>query len=349
MMESSDHEVLRAALDWLEGGRRVILITVARTWGSSPRPVGSLAAVRDDGQLVGSVSGGCVEEDLVERITSSLTLQRGGIQSPPSFSLPGYESIHLPEVVSYGISREEARRFGLPCGGRLELVLEPLADPAPVRRVLEALAERRLLIRRLDLASGELSLHPASREQAFSYDGRYLEQVFGPTWRLLIIGANQLARFLAEMALALDYHVIVCDPRTEILQHWSVPGVELDSRMPDDAVLALADDERSAVVALTHDPRLDDMALIAALDSKAFYVGALGSRISNAKRRERLALLEVSEAGLARLHGPVGLPIGSRTPAEIAVAILAELTAVRHGVRLAMAPASSPDRARTCR
>jgi xanthine dehydrogenase accessory factor len=319
-MESSDHEVLRLLADWLEAGHSATLITVAQSWGSSPRPPGSLAAVCDDGRLVGSVSGGCVEEALVERIVNS-PLLRGGLA-------------RLPEVVSYGVNREQASRFGLPCGGRLELVLEPLNEPQPVRTVLNALEERRLLLRRVELASGAVSLLRAGREQRFAYDGRYLEKVFGPAWRLLIIGANQLARFLAEMALALEYHVSVCDPRTEVTASWQLAGVELDQRMPDDAVLALADDECSAVVALTHDPRLDDMALLAALDGKAFYVGALGSRASQARRRERLAWLGVSEAGLARLHGPVGLPIGSRTPAEIAVAILAEVTAVRHGVCL---------------
>ena len=322
-MESSDHEVIRAAVDWLEAGRSVTLITVARTWGSSPRPVGSLAAVRDDGWLVGSVSGGCVEEELIQQLKATPV--------PP---LPGEPSLPLPQIVSHGVSFEQARRVGLPCGGRLELVLERLTDPAGLRAVLAALEARHLLRRRLELTSGTVSLQPAGRGHDFFYDGLYLEKVFGPRWRLLLIGANQLARFVAEMALALDYEVSVCDPRADSAAAWQVAGITVDNRMPDEAVLALADDERSAVIALTHDPRLDDMGLMVALDSKAFYVGALGSKLSTAKRRERLAQLGVSEASLARLHGPVGLPIGSRTPAEIAVAILAELTAVRHGLKL---------------
>lgn len=314
-LESSDKEVLRAALAWRRAGERVTLITIARTWGSSPRAVGALAAVRGDGRLAGSVSGGCVEEDLIQRLCG---------QDPPL----------RPEIVTYGVGGQEAARFGLPCGGRLELVVEAVQDPGGLLAVLDTLEGRGLVARRLELDSGRVSLHPAGRDREFHYDGQVLEKVFGPAWRLLIVGANQLARYLAEMALALDYQVIVCDPRAEIRAAWEAPGAALDPRMPDDAVKALADDPRSAVVTVTHDPRIDDMALMEALDCGAFYIGALGSRLSTAKRRERLRQLEVSEAGLARLHGPVGLDIGSRTPAEIAVAILAEITAVRHGIRL---------------
>jgi xanthine dehydrogenase accessory factor len=331
-MDSADHEVLRAAAAWLDAGHGVSLITIARTWGSAPRPAGALAAVRADGRLTGSVSGGCIEEQLIERL----------VAQPPA--------VGRPEVISYGVTREEAGRLGLPCGGRLELVLEALAEAATLRPLLTALAQRQLLERRLHLASGQVSLHTADRDQPFHYDGAVLAKVYGPTWRLLLIGANQLSRYLAEMARALDYEVIVCDPRREQVADWPAPaGVTVDHRMPDDAVLALADDPRSAVVTLTHDPRLDDLALLVALDSRAGYVGALGSQRSQARRRPRLRELGVSATGLARLHGPVGLPIGSRTPPEIAVAILAELIAARQGVALplgvtatAIAAADSP-------
>jgi len=154
--------------------------------------------------------------------------------------------------------------------------------------------------------------------------------VHGPRWRLLIIGAGQASSYLANMALALDYEVIVCDPREEFRQTWDVPGTTLLADMPDDAVVALGIDRHSAVVALTHDPKLDDMALLEALKSPAFYVGALGSTASNAKRRQRLALFDLTAEQIARLHGPVGLDIGSRTPPEIAVAILAHLISVRN-------------------
>jgi xanthine dehydrogenase accessory factor len=319
-VESADREVLAAAASWLEQGRRVYLATVVRTWGSSPRPVGSLMAVCDDTRFAGSVSGGCVEDDLAARLAARV--------------LPATP----PRLESYGIAAEQTHRFGLPCGGRLDLVVEELTSAEPLRAILRRMDARELIARRLCLGTGEASLHPARRDQVFEFDGDNLIRVFGPAWRLLLIGAGQLSRHVAEMALALDYHVIVCDPREDYAAAWQVNGAELDARMPDEVVRERACDARSAVIALTHDPKLDDMALREALPSPAFYVGALGSRANNARRRERLKSLNVPESALARLHGPVGLPIGSRTPAEIAIAILAELTAVRHGVVLQALP-----------
>lgn len=316
-MDSPDHEVLKAAADWLDAGHGVYLVTVARSWGSSPRPPGSLLAVRaHDGACVGSVSGGCVEDDLGARLAA-----HGA-------------AMQLPRVESYGVTAEQTRHFGLPCGGQLDLVVERLDSAAPLRTLLAAIAARRLVARRLCLATGETSLHAATRVEEFSFDGDNLVKVFGPAWRLILIGAGQLSRLTAQMAQALDYEVIVCDPREDYAAQWQVAGTALDTRSPDEAVKDLACDARAAVVALTHDPRLDDLALLEALASPAFYVGALGSRLNSARRRARLAALEVPAAALARLHAPVGLPLGSRTPAEIAVAILAELTAVRHGITL---------------
>ncbi len=312
-MDAPDLEVLRTAIVWMDQGHAVRLATVAATWGSSPRPPGSMAVLRADGHLLGSVSGGCVEDDLLRRMDASL---------------PG----DLPEVIRYGGTADESRRFGLPCGGRLELLVERLSAVEPLQAIVSSIDARKTLARRLCLATGEASLHVSARDRDFSWDGRDMIKVFGPAWRLLVIGAGQVSRYLAQMALALDYQVIVCDPRAEYRDTWTVAGVELDPRMPDDACIALARDARSAVIALTHDPKLDDLALIEALDSQAFYVGALGSIANNTRRRERLASLQVPAAALARLHGPVGLRIGSRTPPEIAVAILAELTAVRRRV-----------------
>lgn len=315
-MESTDHEVLRNAIDWLEQGQAVTLFTVASTWGSSPRPPGSLLAISADGRLSGSVSGGCVEEDLL------LRLQDGSL------------CVTSPTLIDYGVNREDAARFGLPCGGRLELVVEQLETAAPLSPVLRAIEERRLITRRVCLTTGECSLHSAAATDSFYYDGDTLSKPFGPNWRMLLIGAGQLSRYVAEFALALDYEVIVCDPREEYARSWQVAGTQFDRRMPDDAVTALAADHRCVVMALSHDPKLDDMALMNALDADLFYVGALGSQRNNEKRRERLATLGVSAANLGRLHGPIGLPIGSKTPPEIAVAILAEVTAARHGIQL---------------
>ncbi len=315
-MDSVDLQVLKSSVEWLHAGHRVVLATVVETWGSAPRPPGALLAIRDDGQVSGSVSGGCVEDDLIDRIRNH--------------SLAGDK----PEIVVYGISKEQAARFGLPCGGRLQIVLEPLADAAALTHLLKRIGQRELIARTVDLQSGVATLSPASRKDVLTFDGMKLTTIHGPRWRLLIIGAGQLSRYLAQMAMALDYNVVVCDPREEYANSWDVPDVDFDRGMPDDVIMQLDLDSHSAVVAVTHDPKLDDLALIEALKSAAFYVGALGSRLNTARRKERLAEFDLSKGELDRLHGPVGLRIGSKTPPEIAVAILAEMTAVRYGIDL---------------
>jgi xanthine dehydrogenase accessory factor len=315
-MDSVDLQVLKTSIQWLKDGHKVVLATVVETWGSAPRPAGALLAVRDDGQVAGSVSGGCVEDDLIERIRKR--------------ELAGDK----PELTVYGISKEEAARFGLPCGGQLRIVLEPVTSTQWLHELLQRVGQRELVSRELDMQTGVVRLVAASRSDTMSFDGRTLRTVHGPRWRLLIIGAGQISHYLAQMALALDYSIVVCDPREEYADTWSVPGCDFTRGMPDDVIAELDLDSHSAVVAVTHDPKLDDLALIEALKSPAFYVGALGSRLNTAKRKQRLAGFDLSQAELDRLHGPVGLRIGSKTPPEIAVSILAEMTAVRHGVDL---------------
>jgi xanthine dehydrogenase accessory factor len=312
-MDSLDLDVLKQARDWRAAGHAVWLVTVIETWGSAPRPPGALLAVCDDAQVVGSVSGGCVEDDLVERV-------RHG------------ERVAAPSLVVYGVGKDEAARLGLPCGGTLRLVQEPLRDTAWIDELLARTTGHELVARCLELATGRVTLEAASRGEAFAFDGQTLRALFGPRWRLLIVGAGQLSRALAPMAQALDFEVICCDPRQEYHLSWEVPGTTFSTAMPDDLALELQLDAHSAVVALTHDPKLDDLVLLEALKSPAFYVGALGSRANNAKRRERLAMFDLSADEIARLHGPIGLHVGSRTPAEIAVSIAAELVAVRNGV-----------------
>jgi xanthine dehydrogenase accessory factor len=316
-MDSSDLQALACALDWLRAGQRVTLATVVQTWGSSPRPPGAWAAFGDDGRVAGSVSGGCIEDDLAD-------LVRRANASPT-----------LPRVVHYGVSQADAARFGLPCGGRLQLVLEP-AQEAVLAELQQRLMQRERVLRVLDLPSGRCALLPASGREprcSLSANGQTLSTRHGPSWRLLIIGAGQTSHHLATMAQALDYAVTVCDPRADYRAAWAVHGSEFTTQMPDDAVLALRPDAHTAIVALTHDPKLDDLALIDALQSDAFYIGALGSRLNQHKRKARLQEhFELTNAQLARLHGPVGLAIGSRTPAEIAVSILAEMTACKNGV-----------------
>ena len=313
-MDSVDLDVLKKCDEWLEAGHRALLVTVVKTWGSSPRPDGAMLAVRDDGLAAGSVSGGCIEDDLIERMRHD-----------------GFQQTRC-DVVTYGVSADEARRFGLPCGGTIRLVLEPLRRDSGIRALLREIEAGHLTARRLELATGRATLHPARASDGQVFDGAVLTTIHGPRYRMLIIGASQLSKYLAQIAVGLDYQVTVCDPREEYMETWDVPGVTLVRTMPDDTVNALALDERCAVVALTHDPKLDDLALMEALKSRAFYVGALGSRANNAKRRERLREFDLRDDEIARLHGPIGLYIGSRTPPEIAISILAEITAVKNGV-----------------
>lgn len=317
-MPGTEWEVLSALRAWQAQGHAAALATVVRTYGSSPRPAGSLAAIRDDGAVIGSVSGGCIEQDLIERVRTAI---------PP-----------LPQRLFYGGAPEENRRWSLPCGGQMELVLEPAPGAALLDPLLAALQTRQPIARRLDLTSGASSLFTPGATASLVCDAHQLVTPHGPQLRLLIIGAVHTARYLAEMAAALDYSVLVCDPREEYRATWNVPGSELLDGMPDDAVTAAQPDAYTAIVALTHDPKLDDMALMEALRSPAFYVGALGSQRNNARRRDRLALLDLTAADIARLRGPVGVPVGSHTPPEIAVAILADLIAVRNGIELVALP-----------
>lgn len=314
-LHSTDRQVLDAARMWAQAGHRFALITVARTWGSAPRPAGSWMVLRDDGQLQGSVSGGCIESDLIGR------MQQGDFDAATPF------------LLRYGVTQDEARRFGLPCGGTMELVIEPLPESAVLAELGARIARGQLVRRRVTLGRTGTVITAGSAGDSLSWDGLALTTVHGPAWRLLIVGAGQISTYLARMAQALDYQVLVCDPRCEYAAAWDVPGTTLISGMPDDAVIELQLDPHCAVVALTHDPKLDDMMLIEALKSPAFYVGALGSTVNSQRRRARLQqYCGLKQAEVARLHAPIGIAIGSHTPPEIAVSVLAEMTAVRNGV-----------------
>ncbi len=308
----ADHEVLSALIEWDANGDEGLLVTVVRTWGSSPRPPGSLLAIRRrDGLQVGSVSGGCVEADLVERYLRC-------------------ELADCPTILDYGVDPAGAARFGLPCGGQLELLAEQ-PKVSSLRPALEAIEAGQLIERRVCLNTGKANLHPPKTEVEFRFAGNTLYKTFGPQWQLLLVGAGEIADYLARIALTLGFRVSVCDPRD--VEHSTPPGVERSHVMPDDAVNALARRHRTAVITLAHDPKLDDMALMDALRDDFFYVGALGSKRTSAARRERLLSLDVNESQLARLRAPVGLDIGSQTPPDIAIAIAADLVAARHGLQ----------------
>jgi len=309
-MKSADLEVLTRALEWLNDGYKAHLFTVVQTWGSAPRLPGAVLVVREDGHLIGSVSGGCIEDDLADKARN---------QELPT----------TPSIMEYGISRDEAQKFRIPCGGRLQIFVEPLNTATQLLPLLQSLEDRKLIKRSVNINTGQIKLMEVLPEGLPKIDGDWFHTYFGPQWRLLIIGANQLGSMLASMAQVLDFDVLICEPRQEIRDEWHVDGVTWVAGMPDDVVLEINPDAHTAIVAVTHDPKLDDMALLEALKSDAFYVGALGSHKNQEKRRERLRMFDLNEMEIATLRGPVGLQIGSRTPAEIAIAILAELIQVR--------------------
>ncbi|MBU3070386.1 XdhC family protein [Aestuariicella sp. G3-2] len=321
-MKNTQLEVLQSALEGLKRGLDVTLVTVIKTYGTSPRPVGSLLVVCSDGSFCGSVSGGCIEDDLLERLTSS---------PPVQF-----------EISTYGETEKERHHFGLPCGGTLEVLLEPLKGQSQqLQELVSALESRQTVARTVNIGKAiegstpQVSIRAWEPQDRPEFRNGIWKNVLGPVWRLLIIGAGQTSAYLAEMATALGYRIFVCDPRPQYRQNWSVKDTSFVDGYPDDAVRSLQPDERTAIVALTHDPKLDDLALLEALKSPAFYVGALGSFNTNQNRRRRLQQhFDFSNAEVSALRGPVGLPIGSKTPPEIAVAILAELTGLRHGIDL---------------
>lgn len=328
-MENLDVLVLRTLRDWRAAGKRALLATVVRTWGSSPRPIGSIMALCEDGAVVGSVSGGCIEDDLIYQYTQAYA--EAGSADAGGKVIPSGP----PAFVKYGITADEAHRFGLPCGGTLELLLEFDPDAAALAELVRVLDDGQLTQRSVRLRDGAVSQAPAATPTELSLTASELVNTFGPEYRMLLIGAGQLTEYLATMALFSGFAVTVCDPREEYRSAWSVPGARVLSDMPDDVVIAFKPDRRSCVIALTHDPKLDDLALMEALNTEAFYIGAIGSRRNNTTRHERMAEhFGLSPETLARLRGPIGIYIGSKTPPEIAVSVMAEVMAVKNGVVL---------------
>ncbi len=313
-MNSTDLSVLHSAVSWLKAGHSVAIATVVQTWGSAPRPVGSWLAIRDDGQVAGSVSGGCVEDDLIRRVQTEILTRA------------------TPEMVVYGVSQQEAARFGLPCGGTLRLLVEPKPELVVLEQLLAQISSHQITRRTVNLSTGKSILTAGSRQDQFVCNDQEMKTSYGPRWRMVIIGGGQLSLYTADFALASDFEVIVIDPREEYAEGLNRDDLIFHKGMPDDVLLEIGVDQHTAVVALTHDPKLDDMALMEALKSPAFYVGALGSRKNTQKRKERLLEFDLSHEQVDKLHGPVGLYIGALTPPEIAISILAEVIAVKYGI-----------------
>jgi len=315
-MNSTDLSVLNSAVSWLKAGHSLAIATVVQTWGSAPRPVGSWLAIREDGQVAGSVSGGCVEDDLIRRVQTEILTR------------------DTPEMVVYGVSQQEAARFGLPCGGTLRLLVEPKPELVILEQLLLAISSHQITSRTVNLLTGKSTLDTGNRNDEFVCTEQKMVTTYGPRWRMVIIGAGQLSLYTADFALASDFEVIVIDPREEYAEGLNRNDLTFVKGMPDDVLLDIGVDPHTAVVALTHDPKLDDMALMEALRSPAFYVGALGSRKNTQKRKDRLMEFDLSKEQVDRLHGPVGLYIGALTPPEIAISILAEVIAIKYGISI---------------
>jgi xanthine dehydrogenase accessory factor len=322
-MQSSQHHIMTRVAGWLTEGKAVWLCTILKTWGSSPRPVGAMMACTLDGEMVGSISGGCIEEDFLKQ------LREGELKAR-------YEREKKPFMVHYGVSAEEQARLRLPCGGQLHVLVEFIQATPHNTLVLsaidQALNRHQRISRRVDLDSGHIDTVDSSSDEAVILSHDSMLHSLSPRYRLLLLGAGDVARYVAELALSMDYDVTLCDPRPAYLDNWFVPGVQISSDLPDDVVRDQFSNPYSGVIALAHDPRVDDMALMEALKTDAFYIGAMGSERTSANRRLRLPELGLSEEHIARLHAPIGFMIGSKTPAEIAISIMAEVTAVRHGV-----------------
>jgi xanthine dehydrogenase accessory factor len=321
---------LAAATAWMKGHHGIALATVTRTWGSAPRPAGSQMVVRDDGAFSGSVSGGCVEGAVIGEAQAALSDGKA-------------------RNLKFGVSNEDAWAVGLACGGTIEVHVTPVLDgtqQAAIVEVERARDAKRAVVLATDLGSGESrvvypgdgtdALAIAARDAARRDQSAHVEMdgtswfltIFNPPLDLAIIGAVHIAQPLSRMAALADYAVRIIDPRTSFASAERFPGITLDHAWPEDALSAQPLTARSAIVALTHDPKFDDPALAAALKSPAFYIGALGSRTTHARRLERLKAQGFSDAELSRIQGPIGLDIGARSPAEIAVSVLAQMTAI---------------------
>ena len=312
-------DIPERALDWHRTGKGAALATVIDTWGSAPRRPGAQLAVSREGEMAGSVSGGCVEGAVV---VAALDAIRTG----------------QPETLEFGVADEDAFAVGLACGGTIRVLVEPVEAMGEDRlgELVRARADRRSVGYRVNLVTWERSLvGPGDAPDRFASDrsgtdGDVLTVVHAAPLRLVVVGAVHIAQPLVQMARLAGFDPVVIDPRESFAAAARFPETDLRTGWPDEEMKAVAPDHRTAVVTLTHDPKLDDPALRVALASDAFYVGALGSTRTHAKRLARL-----EEAGLAaeahRLHAPVGLDIGSATPAEIAVSILAEIVAVLRG------------------
>ena len=317
-MELFDN-IPETALAWHRAGRRAALATVVETWGSAPRRTGSQLAISGDGEIAGSVSGGCVEGAVVVEALDALDDGQ-------------------PRELEFGVSDQDAFAVGLACGGTIRVLVEPVGTVLPedmladlvaaraARKPVAYVADLEAKTRRLDTTGHETRFR--MDRSGFEEDSRTFVTIHNPPLRLIVVGAVHIAQALVPMARIAGYDPVIVDPREAFASEARFPGETLLHDWPDDAVASLGLDGRTALCLLTHDPKLDDPALEKALGAGVFYIGALGSTRTHAKRVARLVEKGFTEAQIARIHGPIGLDIGAASPAEIAVSILAEMTRV---------------------
>ena len=331
-MNGSNWFVLQQLNLWLSQGVQPWLATVIETYGSSPRPEGSMMIYHPDKGMVGSLSGGCIEQELLNQLSSNN---------------PNQQLIY-PTIIRYGESVEQRSRLALPCGGHLDVLLEKieLKDQPHYNKLESALNSRQWISRHIDFNTPSIKTvcnpsepffsEPFISEKTIIRKPNEIIHTLKPHDKLLLIGAGEVSRCLAEICKNLEFEITLCDFRDEFLQGWKVEGVEIIKAMPDDLIASSFHDNHCAIVALAHDPRVDDMAMMQALKTDAFYVGAMGSLITSNKRRERLLELELQDKQIEKLHAPIGVNIHSRTPYEIAVSIAAQLIAERSNRKITL-------------
>lgn len=324
MKTQTNLHVIKSVLDWLNQGEQVWLCSITKTWGSSPMPAGTLMAYCSGHGVVGSLSGGCIEEDLLQKMNAGLLLADANAKS-------------YPVELIYGSSEQQQRRFLLPCGGQLHLLIEYLEPQMSVIRhfneLSNTLVQRKRVARRVSVNDGHLSIFSKNIKRGIrritKNSQEIIEHAMGPAYQMLLIGASEVARCVAELAQPLGFKVTVWDHRQEFVRNWKVDNVEIFTGSPEKLINQSFTDQNTAIIALAHDPRVDDFALVDALATNAFYIGAIGSTKTCHDRDQRLRDYLTDPAQLDKLLSPVGLDIGSKTPYEIAISILAEVVMKR--------------------
>lgn len=292
-------------------GERVVLATVLKTWGSSPRPIGAVMAISESKKFIGSVSGGCIEDELISLIQNEF---------PTEAALIEYSS--------------ETTRT-LPCGGTLLLLLEPLDSISALDQMVKQLANGVSLVRSVTVPALEVSWRPAIDDDKTGFSSSTYEILYERSWQILIVGMGELSQWVYQIANLMDYEVKVCEPREDYRESWPFSESEIYTDYPDDFVRLVKPDRQTCVLALTHDPKIDDMAIMEALITDAFYIGALGSKRTTYNRADRLKThFGIDDKDIRRLHAPIGVDLNTRKPQEIALSIITEITAVRNRVEI---------------